>query len=853
MWHPSSNTGIQGMPNVHSHCIGAAFGNLMIQTLNAPRLAEPTFRVEIKELDLYHPPTISWGHEDWFYVDVDIDGRVQTTSIVGKHELPWKETFTFDARQSSVITLRVFAQRKLHKDRYVGSVQGRLDAFLGSSGKAVLHDVSPPHSNNDHHHTATRTRLSFSVKRVEEVVEPGFPRVPSPPPTKEEILPVTEHHRPKEDSWKNKGGVRDQPATKEPEMDPGHSSSKILQAKASARNLVPQFAAIVALFPNDGQIQQILDSANTFSPLLDKINIFLTFTDALGDIHPYVKMAAVVLTGVVKVFTSQMVFKNNVKNLVETMTDAHSFLSESDPLSKIQSHLQIIRALSAQTVECSYFLRDIMKGGLGCFVSQQLLVTNTERKFQDYTQKFQQLRAALQERAIISTAVNVLRLYDEVQGISAQISLDNMYYAEDVHYTNVDECDSLEPDQRELSDEIACWINGDSTERIFYVCGPAECGKTAVAREVAHLFDGLQRLGSSYFVRESQKPAHQHYLSHHKDPRDPSCIFRNISRDIADHNPHFKQAVGEKVKKCAIRTTNRVRTQFQELILEPAKHVSWCGPVVIVIDALDVCGEGHQRKDLLNVLATKAAELPPNFRILITSRPEADIVHAFKDKSHVMMKILEDATLPDNDSGISFSPVTTSCGRRSPSPSGDSVLESDYLEDRGDLTEFNDVYRSYEFSDEQDIHPYDGDTSPPPPYVHEDATPGDQTHTPVLHTREQTDITSHSTGGSLRRGHTLHFHDGRNGLKSAGAKVYRAVHGHHVDGDVRYRDHPGELVETEHLEESMDGYTRKSSAQTTTLRRVKSDRFPVVDTLNRQCRRPVHRSRLIVAHEAIHL
>ncbi|KAI6096418.1 hypothetical protein EDD16DRAFT_657899 [Pisolithus croceorrhizus] len=502
-------------------------------------------------------------------------------------------------------------------------------------------------------------------------------------------------------------------------------------------------------------------------------------------------MAAVVLIGVVKVCTAHIMFENNIKSLVVTMAGAHSFLSELDPLARIKSHLQIIRVLSAQTVECLYFLRDVVKSSTGFIVNRQLRMINTERKFAEYVRKFQELRAALQERAIISTAVNVLRICDEVQGIAAQISLDGMHYAEDVHYTDVDECDSLEPAQRQLSDEISHWINGGSAERIFYLCGPARCGKTAVAREVARLFDGIQRLGSSYFVRK---------------PHDPSCIFRNISRDIADHNQHFKHAVGERVKRRAIQCCNRIRTQFQELILEPAKQISWCGPVVIVIDALDVCGEHQKGKDLLNVLANEAAELPPNFRILVTSRPKTDIVHALKDKPHVAMKILKDATLPDNDSGISFSPVSA-CGRRSPSPTGDSVSESD-LEERGDLTENDKVYRSYEFSHEQDIYPCDI-TSPPPPHVREMQLSGDRSRTPGLRTREQADITFHPAGS------------------------------------------PDELAEAEYLEEGTDGYTGNSGAQAATLRRVKSDRVPVTNAVG-QCTQPT-RSRLIIAHETIHL
>ncbi|KAL4079481.1 hypothetical protein J3A83DRAFT_4085658, partial [Scleroderma citrinum] len=398
-----------------------------------------------------------------------------------------------------------------------------------------------------------------------------------------------------------------------------------------------------SVLPNDNQIQQIVDSANTFSPLLDKLQIFLSLTDTLGDIHPYVKMATFILAGTVKLFTSQMFFANSIKNLVEAMTAAHSFLDEANTLSIISSHLEIITALSTQTVECSYFIRDVTKtAGLGePRVANQLFMSNVEQKVQGYVQRFQELKGSLHQLASITTAITVLRLYDEVQGISTQISLDAMYYAEDVHYTSVEEPGTLEPDQLQLVDEISDWINGDSTERIYFLCGPAECGKTSVARRVAHIFDRLQRLGSSYFVQE---PVHPHE-SHHNHPRYPCSIFRTISRDIADHNPHFRRAVGEMVNKRAIRSTSNICSQFENFILYPAQRMSATGPVVIVIDALDYCGNKTSRAPLLAMLANRAAQLPPNFRILVTSRPAADVVGAFKDKEHVVMKVLEDTTL----------------------------------------------------------------------------------------------------------------------------------------------------------------------------------------------------------------
>jgi hypothetical protein len=49
------------------------------------------------------------------------------------------------------------------------------------------------------------------------------------------------------------------------------------------------------------------------------------------------------------------------------------------------------------------------------------------------------------------------------------------------------------------------------------------------------------------------------------------------------------------------------------------------GPVIIILDALDECGDPVSRKSLLSLLAQELTKLPPFFRFLITNRREADI------------------------------------------------------------------------------------------------------------------------------------------------------------------------------------------------------------------------------------
>ena len=78
--------------------------------------------------------------------------------------------------------------------------------------------------------------------------------------------------------------------------------------------------------------------------------------------------------------------------------------------------------------------------------------------------------------------------------------------------------------------------------------------------------------------------------------------------------------------------------QFQKLLVEPFAGLKDClreGPILIVIDTLDECGQLNMRKDLLRVLASESPQLPSTVRIFIMSYTERDICSAFSSQPHV--------------------------------------------------------------------------------------------------------------------------------------------------------------------------------------------------------------------------
>ena len=181
---------------------------------------------------------------------------------------------------------------------------------------------------------------------------------------------------------------------------------------------------------------------------------------------------------------------------------------------------------------------------------------------------------------------------------------------------------------------ITTWVNDPSSERALVLFGQAGTGKSSIANEIARRFDNMHRFTSSFiFLRnERSKPYH---------------LFTTIAHDLSDRYPSFKAALGRIVQD---DSSLRVRTRdyptlFEFLIIKPLEGLRIVGPILVVIDALDESGDTAGRNGLHAFLAKNLSRLPPNFRVLITSRPEDGIQSAFDGAMSATIKYMNDSRL----------------------------------------------------------------------------------------------------------------------------------------------------------------------------------------------------------------
>ena len=122
-------------------------------------------------------------------------------------------------------------------------------------------------------------------------------------------------------------------------------------------------------------------------------------------------------------------------------------------------------------------------------------------------------------------------------------------------------------------------------------------------------------------------------------------LFTTIAHDLADRDLRCWLLLAEVISNDhVLRDTEDIVEQWQKFIIGPLLQLAGSSSqnVVIVIDALDESGVDDTREVILDILATHGASLPATTRILLTSRPLADIREALCTKDHILTRSLDD-------------------------------------------------------------------------------------------------------------------------------------------------------------------------------------------------------------------
>ncbi|KAF7967813.1 hypothetical protein HWV62_32971 [Athelia sp. TMB] len=364
--------------------------------------------------------------------------------------------------------------------------------------------------------------------------------------------------------------------------------------------------------------------------VLDKIqriaDVTVSAVDTLAKVHPYADAAWQVLSSGYKAYRQQKGTDAAVIGLFTQMEELYSFVDDIDHLpSKIERLGDIIVHVLQQTTECGIFFREYTDRGFAARLAGQAIV-NHSQTISDLSSKLNQLRKDLKSGVFLHTAFVSSQTRD---GVNKLVEFENLKKLRPAVMDATDRPICLAGTKQDLIKDILDQLMNpsDQSKNILWLHGPAGLGKSTVATTVAEYFRELQRRGAFLFFDRNSK-----------EESDPKRVISTLAYQVAEHNVDIRAAVSAAIEADRQVVSAPFASQFSSLLFEPLSKASALieGPIVVVLDALDECGDASSRRILLDILTSlKFAKLPRQIRFLITSRPEPDIEDALDSCDHV--------------------------------------------------------------------------------------------------------------------------------------------------------------------------------------------------------------------------
>ncbi|KAG1855373.1 hypothetical protein DFJ58DRAFT_913880 [Suillus subalutaceus] len=438
-------------------CIQTAFNTnapQQVDIITTRQLAPEMYSVQIGRLNVDHQ----------FYVKIsihDVDGGTTScTSPEKPSSMPWSSKHIFNVRNSTTLTLEVFAHRQFHDDQYIGMVQGCVEEFLKYPGAILerLKCVNPQGKEE-----LLRASLEFKLTtivgagrpadgsqhtelchregiRKEPITSHGYGdalRTPFPPAVQifdqyigmvqegvETLLAYSRIKIYRLMSFDRHGNKHLLCASMEFKIMPLHNTIEHETTQHAedqlARTLdvsedtsyTPAMGDCGPNEPLTASTEQVVDvvTPGPLPLLLDKIRIFVQLSGKFAEAHPYTKMAFMILTAVL--YNLESARDRSINQLITVMHETYSLISGEEELKRVESQEKTINSLARQTVECSYFIRDYLENRSGWKQSFSNALSKLDDKILTYEATFKELKNAIQQQVTITTELYVFRVHD---------------------------------------------------------------------------------------------------------------------------------------------------------------------------------------------------------------------------------------------------------------------------------------------------------------------------------------------------------------------------------------------------------------------------------------------------------
>jgi hypothetical protein len=180
------------------------------------------------------------------------------------------------------------------------------------------------------------------------------------------------------------------------------------------------------------------------------------------------------------------------------------------------------------------------------------------------------------------------------------------------------------------------WAENPVLSQVLWLTDVAGAGKSTIARHLSDEWRRNRQLGGCFFFDKSRP-----------ETTTMRRFCETVAYQLATSHPQLRPAILRGIKELGSDPSySPFAEKLQKIIIEPLK----CVNLIFVIDALDECDK-DERGSLLQNLLPSLSQIP-FIKILITSRPESDLVQ-YLNSYRSNTDSLHDMALQSNQDDIS--------------------------------------------------------------------------------------------------------------------------------------------------------------------------------------------------------
>ncbi|KAG8724741.1 hypothetical protein FRC09_015008 [Ceratobasidium sp. 395] len=337
----------------------------------------------------------------------------------------------------------------------------------------------------------------------------------------------------------------------------------------------------------------------------DAFKVLLTLSSTMAELDPTggAKVAFSLCTRAWEYLGQQKKQNESLNELVESIAEM---------IMPIDSVKSITEASLSQTVIATLNLIEDASLFILSYKPQGLLGNSSEdlERTEEFVARFSALQRVFDRRVSVQTmrTLEIDRMYAKLR------PTDLAGYNPDYR--------CAEGTRLDLVEELVGWAQKPkASSRLAWVHGPSGFGKSSIATSLCLRLSDQSTLASSFFCKRDIP-----------ELRNPRRVLMTIAYGLARRWEPYQKALITAFRKDPELHSKHFQPLYNALLCDPLRTASAgnqpAGLLVVVVDALDECGDTVARRQLLRCLLDLSRRLSW-LRTLVTSRPDPDVQEFF--------------------------------------------------------------------------------------------------------------------------------------------------------------------------------------------------------------------------------